>query len=78
MAKRKQNQGSFIASDYLYTLPAFLDAAGIGRSTITRARTMGIELVKLRCGRRCYIRGADGIAFIEQYAKALNESGQVP
>lgn len=49
----------------LYTLSEFLKASGLGKTTIRRARERGVELKKIPLGRRKFVRGEDGIAFIE-------------
>jgi len=50
----------------IYTLGAFQRATGIGDS-IRRlaARNYGIELKLMRIGRRKFVRGEDGLAFLE-------------
>ena len=69
--KRRPNRNTadcFIDPGRLYTRKAFLAAAGLGDTTIRQARRAGVELVTLTVGRQPYIRGRDGIDFIEKLA----------
>ena len=66
---------SGIAPDHLYTRDGFVRASGIAKTRIREARLQGIEPNWLKVGKRYYIRGADGITFIEKLA-ALSESSR--
>lgn len=59
---------SFLAPERLYTYPGFITSSGISKSRIREARLMGIPLVTMKVGKRLYVRGSDGIAFIETLA----------
>jgi len=48
----------------------FIRMANIGRVTRLRARARGVELKTIMVGRVKYVRGADGIAFLEDAAAA--------
>lgn len=65
---------SYIDSARLYSLRGFVAASGVSETRIREARRMGIVLPRIECGRRHFIRGADGIGFIE--ALAAHEAGR--
>jgi hypothetical protein len=44
--------------------------AGISEQRLFQAKRKGIELPTVNVGRRVFIRGADGIRFIEKLAEA--------
>lgn len=74
MAKRqKPKAASSVQPDTLYTLQEFFKAAGIGYSTIAKAKQAGVRLDSLKVGRRKYVRGNSGIEFIEQLAAIAAE-----
>lgn len=66
--RARRSEAAPISPADLYPLRSFLETAGIGRSTLRRARERGVELTMLRVGRCKYVRGADGIAFLEAAA----------
>lgn len=53
----------------LYPLAAFIRTSGIAKSRIRDARLMGSPLPTLKVGKRVFVRGADGIAFVEKLAE---------
>jgi len=54
----------------LYTFQGFIFTSGLANTRISDARRLhGVELPMVCVGRRKYIRGSDGIAFIEQLAE---------
>jgi hypothetical protein len=59
---------SFIAPERLYSLRGFQVAAGVSATRIREARKAGIVLPTLEVGRRKFVRGTDGIAYLEQLA----------
>jgi hypothetical protein len=61
---------SFIDPTRLYSLRQFVADSGISLTRIRRASREGIELPKVRVGKRVFVRGDDGIAFIERLADA--------
>ena len=77
MTRPKADSGTFICPDRLYTRRAFLRAAGLGDNTLRDARRRGVELpmLSLGNGRQHYVRGADGIRWIEELAKAASQNG---
>lgn len=60
----------------LYTYSGFIRCSGVSKSRIQDARRRGIELATLSVGKRLYVRGADGIAFIERLAAADQSSSE--
>ena len=61
---------AFIDPHRLYTRRGFLAASGLGDNTVRTGRRKGIELLTLTVGRQRYVRGSDGIAWIERLAAA--------
>ena len=60
---------SFIAPDRLYSLSRFLKDSGISYTRLQLARRLDIPLTLISCGRRKYVRGYEGIDFIERLAE---------
>ena len=58
-----------IHPECLYPYAAFIRCAGVPKSKIREAHLQGLELPTIKTGRRKYVRGVDGIAFIEQLAQ---------
>lgn len=52
----------------LYPLTAFCSASGISSTRIRAARRGGLDLPVRQVGRRKFVRGSDGIKFIERLA----------
>jgi hypothetical protein len=73
MAIGLTKQPSFLAPERLYSLRGFQAAAGVSSTRMREARQAGIELPALEVGRRKFVRGADGIAYLEKLA-AVAES----
>jgi hypothetical protein len=66
---------SAIQPDTVYGLQHWIEIAGISYSRIVNARKAGIELKMISVSpRRKYVRGSDGIAFIERLAEAASEA----
>jgi hypothetical protein len=61
---------SFIDPRRLYSLRKFVADSGISLTRIRRASHDGIDLRKVRVGKRVFVRGCDGIEFIERLAEA--------
>jgi hypothetical protein len=59
---------SFIDSSRLYSLARFIRDSGLSYTRIQLAKRDGIELKMVACGRRKFVRGRDGIDFIERLA----------
>lgn len=68
MASPQLREPSYIDPTRLYSLRGYWNASGISPTRIREARRLGIELPTLLVGRRKFVRGADGIAFIERLA----------
>ena len=62
------NSPTFIDPSRLYSLSRFIRDSGISYTRIQNAAREGIELNMVRCGRRKFVRGVDGIGFIERLA----------
>ncbi len=52
----------------VYLIGSFYAVAGIGLTTVRNAKHNGIELCCLQAGRRKWVKGSDGIAFLESLA----------
>jgi hypothetical protein len=59
---------SVICPERLYPLRAFQEASGLGQTKMREARLAGIRLKTIDVGRRKYVRGSDGIEYIEALA----------
>ena len=66
---RSSGHDGFIDPSRLYTRRGFLNAAGLGDTTVRKARMRGVELPIICVGRQPYVRGTDGIAWIERLAE---------
>jgi hypothetical protein len=62
-----------IRPDVLYPLQAFIRASGVSKTKMREARLMGLPLPVLELGKRLYVRGAEGIAWIEALSVRLAE-----
>jgi hypothetical protein len=60
---------SYLDPDRLYSLRGFQEASGISATRLREARRAGVDVLRLKVGRRVFIRGADAIAFIEALAQ---------
>lgn len=68
--KPQQRDGAgFVDAGRLYTLRRFLRDVGLGENTKRRAERAGRPLATLQVGRMVYVRGVDGIAWLEQLAR---------
>jgi hypothetical protein len=54
----------------LYTRRHFLEVTGLTRHNLYAAADLGVQLKTIDLGSRLYVEGADGIAFIKEYAVA--------
>jgi hypothetical protein len=72
MATSTPRRVAAICPERLYPLRAFQEASGIGSTRMREGRLAGILLPTISVGRRKFIRGGDGIEYIEQLSK-LNE-----
>ena len=57
---------SFIDPTRLYSLRKFVIDSGISLTRIRQAKHQGIELLKVHAGKRVFVRGIDGVRFIEK------------
>lgn len=57
---------SFIDPDRLYSLRKYVADSGISLTRIREAARQGLELRKIRAGKRVFVRGRDGIEFVEK------------
>jgi hypothetical protein len=53
----------------LYAFKGFIRSSGINQTRMREARKKGIDLPRIRVGRRVFVRGADAIAYIERLAQ---------
>ncbi|HMP07446.1 MAG TPA: hypothetical protein PJ982_13940 [Lacipirellulaceae bacterium] len=60
---------TFIDPERLYSLRGFQEASGIAATRIREARLQGVNLPSLKVGKRLFVRGSDGIAYIERLAE---------
>ena len=58
-----------IHPESLYPYAAFIRCSGITKTRIREARLQGLKIQTVDAGRRKFVRGADGIKFIEQLAE---------
>jgi len=58
-----------IHPESFYPYAAFIRCSGITKTRIREARLQGLELVTVDAGRRKFIRGIDGIEFIERLSQ---------
>jgi hypothetical protein len=68
MATTSKRPPSFIDPERLYTLRGFQECSGIAATRIREARLQGVPLPTIKVGKRVFVRGADGIAYIERLA----------
>ena len=59
---------SFLAPERLYSLRGFQEAAGISMTRMREARRVGVDLPRMKVGRRVFVKGADAIAYLERLA----------
>jgi len=59
---------SFIDADRFYSLSRYIRDSGISYTRIQNAARDGIDLKMVACGKRKFVRGRDGIDFIERLA----------
>lgn len=58
----------FIDPNRLYSLRQFVADSGISLTRIRVAARNGVNIKTLKAGKRVFVRGSDGIEFIEQLA----------
>jgi hypothetical protein len=59
---------TFIDIGRLYSLRKFISDSGLSYTRISQAARAGIELPMVVCGKRKFVRGRDGIDFVERLA----------
>lgn len=65
----------FLLPDGLYPIAKFRKVAGLSITTIWRIEhEEGIKLPRVKSGGKVFVRGSDGIAFIEERARRLAET----
>jgi hypothetical protein len=69
MATSTRPPTSYIAPERLYTYAGFMQCSGIAKSRIREARLRGLVLQVIKTGKRHFVRGVDGIDFIEKLAE---------
>ena len=60
---------SFIDPNRLYSLRGFQESSGISATRMREARHSGVDLHRIKVGRRVFVRGSDGIEYIERLAR---------
>ena len=68
--KAKPRPAGAVDPTLFYTFPEFMRVAGIGYTTIRKAKAKGVDLPLQKVGRRKYLRGSDGVEFLEKLASA--------
>ncbi|WP_428305510.1 hypothetical protein [Lacipirellula sp.] len=68
MATQSPRRLAAICPERLYPLRAFQEASGIGSTRMREGRLAGIHLPTIDVGRRKFVRGSDGIPYIEALA----------
>ena len=61
---------TFLDPERLYSLRGFVESSGVSLTRIREASRSKIELRVIRAGKRVFVRGRDGIEFIERLAVA--------
>lgn len=69
MATAAAANTSYLDPACLYTYSGFITCSGISKSRIREARLRGVKLPAMKVGKRLYIRGRDGIEFVEKLAE---------
>jgi len=68
MATGIRKPTSYIDPERLYTLSGYQQSSGIAKTRIREARLQGLVLKTVDVGKRKFVRGRDGIDFIEKLA----------
>ena len=63
-----KHQPSYIAPERLYSLRGFFVESGISETRRREAAREGVDLPTLEVGKRKFVQGSDGIAYIEKLA----------
>ena len=74
MATTSRRPTSYIDPDRLYSLRGFQEASGISATRMREARLQGVTPTTLRVGKRVFVRGVDGIDYIERLAGLAGSS----
>ena len=64
-----------ICPERLYPLRAFQEASGIGSTRMREGRLAGIHLETLAVGRRKFVQGSAGIAYIKALSALTAKAG---
>ena len=65
-----------IAPERLYPLRAFQEASGIAPTRMREARLQGVYLETVNVGKRKFVRGCDGISYIEALSELSQETAK--
>ena len=65
-----------IDPENLYSLAEFIRCSGLSYSRIRRAAKGGLEIPTIAVGRRKFVEGSSGIAYIRQLAAMYQEQSQ--
>lgn len=60
---------TFLAPERLYSLRGFQECSGISMTRMREARHQGVDLPKVKVGRRVFIKGVDAIEYIERLSQ---------
>jgi hypothetical protein len=64
--KTAKPKPSFIDPNRLYSLAGFLQCSGFTPQRMGELRRLGIDLPRLKCGRRVFIEGSAAIEYIRR------------
>lgn len=65
----KKRASSYVDPGRLYSLRGFQEASGIAATRMREARLQGLVCDTVIVGKRIFVRGTDGIAYIEALAR---------
>lgn len=69
MQTRSKSRPSYIDPDRFYSREGFMSAAGLNQTRMREGRLQGVDVDWVLIGRRKYVRGADGIAYLLRLAE---------
>lgn len=67
-APPRKRASSYVDPGRLYSLRGFQEASGIAATRMREARLQGLTPETIKVGKRVFVRGVDGIAYIEALA----------
>jgi len=74
----RTDAAGYIAPDRIYLRAAFLQTTRLGLSTVRKFRRLGIDLPTLTIGQQVFVRGSDGIAWLEAVAQYQSNTAPTP